>query len=135
MKTKNENTLVKEIVIDAAKMEEMGTDPSLLQKAEDRHRITGPDAEDIRSLNRSLTNLRMEISAQVIIRDLYVKQQNEINKKYKESTDKEEGFLVDFAKKSAELQKVVDTAFNKLKLNAADKWQFDTEACVFHKGV
>lgn len=96
--------------------------------------ITGPDAEDIRSLNRGLTALRMTISECVILEDVYQKQLSAANDKIVDARKKSGESLADFTKKSAELQKVVETAFTKLGLDMKEGWKFDPDACKFFKG-
>lgn len=114
--------------------EDANSNPGLFKKmAPSQHTLSGADAEDIRSLNRGLTAIRMDMSEAMVLKDSASKQMETINKRYCELEEKVNSCLADFTKKSTELQRVVDTAFNKLKLNPADKWQFDAEACTFHK--
>lgn len=88
--------------------------------------ITGSEAEDIRSANRALNTLRMSLSEVTILKA-------QLKTQIANMDAKEVDILADFTKKSAELQKNVEGAFARFKLDLKDGWKFDTEACIFFK--
>jgi hypothetical protein len=90
------------------------------------HLITGTDAEDIRVSNRALMSLRFQLAESVIALNMHRKKIDELN-------SKQEQIMIDFEKKSAELQQMVDNTFNKTGLNVKDGWKVDLDGVRFYR--
>ena len=90
------------------------------------HPIQGPDAEDIRSTNRGLLKFRLELAESPILVDAHYK-------KVEELKGQADSLLTEIAKESLKLQKLVDGAFAKSKLDIKDGWRFDGENVQFFR--